>query len=76
MLSRGSRVRGLSTLGRVICKCHSGGVLRQPTGRGGKRGWDGEQARAGGGGGGAAVVFSHVDYSTTDAESFFRLCLQ
>lgn len=43
VLSRGSRVRGPSTLGRVICKCHSGGVLCQPTGRGGGRGEVGEQ---------------------------------
>lgn len=35
VLSRGSRVRGPSTLGWVICKCHSGGVLCQPAGRGG-----------------------------------------
>lgn len=89
MLNRGSQVRGPSTLGWVICKCHSGGVLRQPTGRGGgRKGWgmegrqEGRRRRVG-----AVVVFSHVDYSTTDADTllpfvrinsggYFGLCVK
>lgn len=63
VLNRGSQVRGPSTLGLVICKCHSGGVLRRPTGRGVWGGCVGADRR-----GGAVVVFSHVDYSTTDAD--------
>lgn len=59
VLSRGSRVRGPSTMGWVICKCHSGGVLSQPTGRErGERGSEGGrmESRWGGGGGGGGEV--------------------
>lgn len=78
MLNRGSQVRGPSTLGRVICKCHSGGVLRQANREGWRKAWGrGDGGQTGGGGHrrrGAAVVFSHVDYSTTDADTPAPLC--